>query len=82
MVTEGRLGHVESGCDVADADNGYTADCGICERKMQGATIRAGAYYRCTARTMAPGSALLRDHPKTVNLPEEPVVEALNGWIG
>src|SRR5829696_9010906 len=34
--------------------------CGICQRKMQGATIRAGAYYRCTARTMAPGSALLR----------------------
>jgi hypothetical protein len=31
---------------------------------------------------MAPGSALLRDHPKTVNLREEPVVEALNGWIG
>ena len=56
--------------------------CGICERRMQGATIRAGAYYRCTARTMAPGSALLRDHPKTVNLREEPVVEALNGWIG
>jgi hypothetical protein len=56
--------------------------CGICERKMQGATICAGAYYRCTARTMAPGSALLRDHPKTVNLREEPVVKALNGWIG
>src|SRR4051794_11871835 len=49
---------------------------------MQGATIRAGAHYRCTARRMVPGSALLRDHPKTVNLREEPVVEALNGWIG
>ena len=47
-----------------------------------GCDICAGAYYRCTARTMAPGSALLRDHPKTVNLREEPVVEALNGWIG
>jgi Recombinase len=31
--------------------------CGTCERKMQGATIRAGAECRCTARTMAPGSA-------------------------
>jgi hypothetical protein len=43
---------------------------------------RAGAYHRCTARTMAPGSAPLSDHPKTVNLCEEPVVAVLNGWIG
>ncbi|WP_233223135.1 recombinase family protein [Amycolatopsis sp. BJA-103] len=56
--------------------------CGVCHRKMQGATIRKGAYYRCTARTMAPGSAMLADHPKTVNLRESTVVEALNGWIG
>ncbi|WP_245976401.1 recombinase family protein [Amycolatopsis palatopharyngis] len=27
--------------------------CGVCGRKMQGATILKGAYYRCTARTMA-----------------------------
>jgi hypothetical protein len=56
--------------------------CGKCQRKMQGATIRAGAYYRCTARTMAPGSAALADHPKTVNLREDVVVERLNTWIG
>ena len=50
---------------------------------MQGATIRAGCLLPLHwLRTMAPGSALLRDHPKTVNLREEPVVEALNGWIG
>ena len=28
-----------------------------------------------------PGSAPLSDHPKTVNLREEPVVAVLNGWI-
>ncbi|WP_215544307.1 recombinase family protein [Amycolatopsis sp. CA-230715] len=56
--------------------------CGVCRRKMQGATIRKGAYYRCTARTMAPGSAMLADHPKTVNLRESTVVEAINAWIG
>ncbi|GAB2996574.1 recombinase family protein [Amycolatopsis acidiphila] len=56
--------------------------CGVCNRKMQGATIRKGAYYRCTARTMAPGSAQLADHPKTVNIREDAVVEAINGWIG
>jgi hypothetical protein len=56
--------------------------CGACGRKMQGATIRKGAYYRCTARTMAPGSLQLADHPKTVNLREGVVVNALNAWIG
>ncbi|HVV07621.1 MAG TPA: recombinase family protein [Amycolatopsis sp.] len=56
--------------------------CGVCQRKMQGATIRKGAYYRCTSRTLAPGSAMLASHPKTVNLREDVVVEALNGWIG
>jgi DNA invertase Pin-like site-specific DNA recombinase len=55
--------------------------CGVCGRKMQGATIRKGAYYRCTARTMAPGSLKLVDHPKTVNLREGVVVEVINGWI-
>jgi len=56
--------------------------CGVCHRKMQGATIRKGAYYRCTARTLAPGSAQLADHPKTVNLREDVVVTAINGWLG
>ncbi|WP_326835074.1 recombinase family protein [Amycolatopsis rhabdoformis] len=55
--------------------------CGVCGRKMQGATIRKGAYYRCTSRTMAPGSLKLADHPTTVNLRESVVVEAINGWI-
>jgi hypothetical protein len=32
---------------------------GVCPRKMQGATIRHGTYYRCTARTLAPGAAAL-----------------------
>jgi len=56
--------------------------CGICSRKMQGATIRSGTYYRCTARTLAPGAAALADHPATVNIREDVVVASLNGWIG
>ncbi|WP_310994495.1 recombinase family protein [Amycolatopsis sp. CM201R] len=55
--------------------------CGVCGRKMQGTTIRKGAYYRWTSRTMAPGSLQLTEHPKTVNLREGVVVEALNGWL-
>jgi hypothetical protein len=57
--------------------------CGICGRRMQGAVIRKQhTYYRCLARTLAPGSAALADHPKTVNLREDDVLEPLNGWIG
>jgi DNA invertase Pin-like site-specific DNA recombinase len=56
--------------------------CGVCDRRMQGATIRAGAYYRCTTRTMAPGAAAVADHPATVNLREDQVIELINGWIG
>lgn len=45
--------------------------CGICDRRMQGAMIRKDhVYYRCLARTLAPGSTALADHPKTVNLRE------------
>jgi hypothetical protein len=56
--------------------------CGVCRRKMQGAVIRRGTYYRCTARTHAPGAAVLIDHPVTVNLREDVVLPPLNDWIG
>jgi hypothetical protein len=55
--------------------------CEICQRKMQGAVIRKGIYYRCIARTLAPGSPVLADHPKTVNLREDVVMPALHGWL-
>ncbi|OLF10484.1 hypothetical protein BLA60_14910 [Actinophytocola xinjiangensis] len=56
--------------------------CGICQRKMQGASICKDVYYRCIARTLAPGAAALADHPRTVNLREDHLLEPLNGWIG
>ena len=50
---------------------------------MQAAVIRKQeVYYRCMARTLAPGSAALAEHPRTVNLREFDVLESLNGWIG
>ncbi|WP_236004783.1 zinc ribbon domain-containing protein [Amycolatopsis pittospori] len=55
--------------------------CEICTRKMQGAAIRKGVYYRCIARTLAPGSAVLADHPKTVNLREDVVTPPINAWL-
>ncbi|MDT7728199.1 MAG: hypothetical protein QOI21_4775 [Actinomycetota bacterium] len=55
--------------------------CEICQRKMQGAAIRRGIYYRCIARTLAPGSAALADHPKTVNLREDAVLPRVHEWL-
>ena len=54
--------------------------CGICRRRMQGTTVRQhDTYYRCLARTLAPGSAALADHPKTVNVRQDQLLEPLNG---
>ncbi len=49
---------------------------------MQGGAVRAHAYYRCKARTLAPGSSALAEHPKTVNLREDVIANAINGWLG
>ncbi len=56
--------------------------CGMCQRKKSGEMVRKDAYYRCAARTLAPGSAALADHSITVNLREDVMVDALNRWIG
>ncbi|MCG8920453.1 recombinase family protein [Actinokineospora sp. PR83] len=56
--------------------------CAVCTRKMQGGAIRDGHYYRCIARTLAPGSPALAEHPKTVNLREDGLALAVNHWIG
>lgn len=56
--------------------------CDLCDRKMQAASIRQDVYYRCLAKTLAPGSLMLADHPRTVNLREDHLVRPLNAWIG
>lgn len=56
--------------------------CDVCQRKMGAATIRKTTYYRCLARSIAPGSPVLADHPRTVNVREDHVVGPLNDWIG
>ncbi|MCO1657365.1 recombinase family protein [Pseudonocardia sp. S2-4] len=56
--------------------------CEVCKRKMQGGAVRQHAYYRCKARTLAPGSLALADHPTTVNLREDIITGAINGWVG
>ncbi len=56
--------------------------CGVCHRRMAGEMVRRNTFYRCASRTMAPGSLALADHPATVNLREDALLAALNGWIG
>ncbi|MFI6042615.1 recombinase family protein [Nocardia sp. NPDC051321] len=55
--------------------------CDTCNRKMQAELVGQNVYYRCRARTLAPGSDALTDHPKTVNLRESVIVDPLNGWL-
>ncbi|MDQ3765615.1 MAG: hypothetical protein M3460_30590 [Actinomycetota bacterium] len=38
-------------------------------------------YYRCPARTLAPGSLILALHPPAVYLREDPIRDAVNSWI-
>ena len=45
--------------------------CELCRRKMQGGRNGNRVLYRCIARQLAPGSAALTDHPKTINLRED-----------
>ncbi|MGH3537364.1 MAG: recombinase family protein, partial [Pseudonocardiaceae bacterium] len=56
--------------------------CGYCGRRMEGTPRQGRTYYRCTARSLAPGSPLLNDHPKNVYLPERAVLAPVNAWIG
>ncbi|MEU0876876.1 hypothetical protein [Nocardia brasiliensis] len=55
--------------------------CDTCNRKMQAELVGSNIYYRCRARTLAPGSKALTDHPKTVNLRESVLIDPLDGWL-
>ncbi|GAB3741136.1 hypothetical protein GCM10027598_71560 [Amycolatopsis oliviviridis] len=56
--------------------------CGACERKMEGGPRKYRMYYRCPARTLAPGAPALLAHPPTIYLRKEPLRDVANGWIG
>ncbi|WP_345601534.1 recombinase zinc ribbon domain-containing protein, partial [Saccharopolyspora rosea] len=56
--------------------------CGVCSRKMEASPRAHAMYYRCPARTLAPGSPALADHPPAVYLREDVIRDAVNGWIG
>lgn len=49
---------------------------------MLGPVVSRRMYYRCPARTLAPGSPVLASHPPAVYLREDPVREVVNDWLG
>lgn len=55
--------------------------CDICGRKMQAEILRDTVYYRCRARTLAPGSPVQAAHPATINLREAELIEPLDNWL-
>ncbi len=73
----GRLRRSGSTCCVA----GPAATSGA-EGAGRCGAVRSHACYRCNARTIAPGSPLLADHPNTVNVRENFIARAINGWVG
>jgi hypothetical protein len=46
--------------------------CAVCDRKMEASPRAHAMYYRCPARTLAPGSPALASHPPAVYLHEDP----------
>ncbi|MBF6341048.1 recombinase family protein [Nocardia abscessus] len=55
--------------------------CEACGRKMQAAVVRGVVYYRCRAKTLAPGSPALAEHPPTVNLRESIISSSIDRWL-
>lgn len=56
--------------------------CAVCTRKMEASPRAHAMYYRCPARTLAPGSPALATHPPAVYLREDPVRDGVNTWLG
>ncbi|RSD16301.1 recombinase family protein [Amycolatopsis eburnea] len=54
--------------------------CALCGRKMGGSVNGGRIYYRCLARTL-PTRARLADHPATVYLREDAVLQRVDQWI-
>ncbi|MEU2122431.1 hypothetical protein [Nocardia niwae] len=42
---------------------------------------RGVIYYRCRAKTLAPGSPALAEHPPTVNLREDIISSSIDRWL-
>jgi hypothetical protein len=48
---------------------------------MEAGPRKHGMYYRCPARSLAPGSAALASHPPAVYLRENKLQEGVTAWL-
>ncbi|WP_433621041.1 recombinase family protein [Nocardia sp. CA-120079] len=55
--------------------------CDACGRKMQAEVVSSIVYYRCRAKTLAPASPALAQHPPTVNLREDTITSSIDRWL-
>jgi site-specific DNA recombinase len=55
-------------------------DCGICGRRMAGHSLRDEVRYRCRYPTEY-ALANQIDHPRTVYVRQDPIIEALDRWL-
>jgi integrase len=55
--------------------------CDVCKRKMEGSPRKHAMYYRCPARTLAPESPVLAEHPTAVYLRESTLRDGVNSWL-
>ncbi|HZD16225.1 MAG TPA: hypothetical protein VE196_14110 [Pseudonocardiaceae bacterium] len=53
----------------------------MCNRKMEASPRAHGLYYRCPARTLAPNSPVLAQHPAAVYIRQTAICAPLNHWI-
>lgn len=53
--------------------------CGICDRRMQGAFAHGRAYYRCLYPSEY--ADIQGRHPKSVNVRESAILPGLDGWL-
>jgi len=55
--------------------------CASCGRKMVGDTRSHATFYRCTARSLVPGSPVAESHPPNVYLREDRLLTRVNEWL-
>ena len=55
--------------------------CSVCKRKMEASPRAHALYYRCPARTLAPNSPVLAEHPPSVYVRESAICGPLNEWV-
>ena len=55
--------------------------CALCGRAMNGSTMKSKPYYRCASTRPDYAIPSAPDHPPTLAVREERIIDALDGWL-